>query len=293
MSFIILSDASVNLDKAMREKYDIESIPFLMTCKRDGKEYVADSDWSNISSANFYGRMRKGDQFQTTQVQVVTYEEYYEKFLSQGKDILCISVSSGISGSFSASVLAKDNIMSKYPNRKIVCIDSLRASGGQGLLAMKSSIMRAEGKSIGEVAAWLEKNRHMVHQFGTVDDLIYLKRAGRVSGFAHTMAKILNIRPIVGVNRKGENQSLSKVKGRKKSLSTMIDLAKENVINPEEQIVFIVHADCLEDAESLKKDIMTAIPFKDCYINVVTTAVGASTGPSMMAVYFFGKEITK
>jgi len=292
MSFVILTDGTSDLGKDLREKIKVEYIPFVITSDKDGKEYLASLDWEAFSAREYYDRMRAGDYFRTSQIQLVTYEEHFEKYLKEGKDIISISVSSGLSGSYNASLLARNAVLEKYPDRKIICIDPLRCTGAQGLIVMKAAQMRDEGKSMEEIACWIDKNRMNFHQFGTVEDMVYLKRSGRISGFVHVMSKMLKIKPIIISNTKGENMSLMTVKGRKNSLNKIIELAKESVIEPEKQTLFLVHGDDIETAEEFKNQIMQEIPFKDYYINFVNPTVGATTGPGMIAMFFFGKEVT-
>ena len=292
MSFIILTDGISDLDKDLREKYNIEYIPFMISCDNEnGKEYTATLDWESFSAKEYYDRMRKGDQFRTTQIQIIAYEEYFTKYLSHGKDVLYVAVSSGLSGSYNASLLARDSVLEKFPDRKIVCVDTLRASGALGLMTIKAAQMRDEGKSMKEIEAWLLDNRLCYHQYGTVEDMVYLKRSGRITGVQHIMSKVLNIKPIIISNTKGENVSLTKVRGRKKALNKQIELLKENVIEPENNTLFIVHGDCLDVAEELRDDILKEVKFKDAIINTINPTVGATTGPGMIGVYFYGKKV--
>jgi len=236
--------------------------------------------------------MRKGEIFKTTMIQQVTYESTFEKYLAEGKDVLSICCSSGLSGSYNASRLAAESLSEKYPGRKVITLDSLRSTGALAIIVFNASKLRSEGKSIEETAKWIEENRMRVHQCGTVDDLIYLKRCGRVTGMVQLMSKIFNIKPIIISNTKGENQSVMKVRGRLSSIQKIISFTKENIINPEEQTVFISNADCREEAELLKQGLLEQVKCKDVYINWVNPTVGASTGPGMIAVFFWGKEVT-
>ncbi|MCL2861394.1 MAG: DegV family protein [Firmicutes bacterium] len=292
MSFVILTDGTSDLGKDLREKLNIEYIPFTITSDKEGKDYVATLDWENMSAKEYFDRMRQGDHFRTTQIQIVAFEEQFEKFLKEGKDILSFGVSSGLSGSFNASRLARETVLKKYPERKIICVDTLRCTGCLGLIAIQSAKMRDEGKSMEEIAEWIEKNRMNFHQYGTVEDMIYLKRSGRISGFVHVMSKMLKIKPIIISNTKGENVSLMTVKGRLNSMKKIVELTKENVINPENQTLFLVHGDDIETIEELKKMILEEVPFKDVYINNINPTVGATTGPGMLGVFFYGKEVT-
>ncbi|MCL2256394.1 MAG: DegV family protein [Firmicutes bacterium] len=292
MSFVILTDGTSNLGRDLREKFNIDYIPYVITSDKDGKDYVATLDWDAFSPKEYYDRMRDGDYFRTTQVQIVSYEEKFEQFLKEGHDILSISLSSALSGSFNASCLARESVLERYPDRKIRCVDTLNAAGGQGLIVLQAAQMKDEGKSLEEIADWIEKNRLCFHQLGTVDDMVYLKRSGRISSFKHVMSKILNIKPIIVSNSKGENVSLTTAKGRKNAWNKIIELTKENVIEPEKQMLFIVHGDDIERSEELKEEILKVVPFKEVYITAMNPTVGATTGPGTQGIYFFGKEVT-
>jgi len=288
--FVIITDSTADLDRPMREKLDVEYIKFTVTSGED--EYVCSLDWDEAFTAKqFYDRMRKGEVFKTTMIQQVTYESTFEAYLKEGKDVLSVCCSSGLSGSYNAARLAAESLRVKYPGRKLICVDALRSTGALAVLVYNASRLRAEGKTIEETARWLEDNRMKTHQFGTVNDLIYLKRCGRVTGMVQIMSKIFNIKPIIISNTKGENQSVMKVRGRLTSLQKLINLTKENIVNPERQTVFISHADCEEEARLLEKGLLEEVKCKDVYINWVNPTVGASTGPGMIGVFFCGKEV--
>jgi len=290
--FVIITDSTSDLDKEMREKLDVEYIKF--TVSLGEQEFVCSLDWDEaFTQKEFYKRMKDGDVFKTTMIQQLTYESVFEKYLAEGKDVLSLCCSSGLSGSYNAARLATENLRAKYPNRKLIALDTLRSTGALGVIVFNASNLRSMGKTIEETAQWIEDNKMKVHQFGTVDDLIYLKRCGRVKGMVQLMSKIFNIKPIIIANTKGENQSVAKVRGRQTSIQRLIKLAKENIANPEEQTVFISHADCAEEADWLKKGLLEEVKCKDVYIGWVNPTVGASSGPGMIGVFFHGKEVTE
>lgn len=289
--FIILTDSSCDLGKAMREELDVEYIMMTIACQ--DKEYGCSLDWEEFTPQEFYDRMRGGDQFKTSQIPISVYEENFERHLSAEKDILSLTCSSGLSGSVNASFLARDSVLKKYPGRKIFCVDTLRGSLGQGMLVYYASKLRKEGKTIEETARWIEDNRLNIHQVGTVDDLVYLKRAGRVTGLVHVMSKIFKIKPIIISDSKGQNKSVAKVRGRQTSLKKLIEFVRQHIVRPEEQTLFIVHADCLNDALALKKELTEAVGCKDVYINWVGPTVGATVGPGMIGIYFYGDKVTE
>ena len=290
-NYVILTDGTSDLCKAAREELGVEYVKLHVTS--GDKEYLCSLDWDDSFTAKeFYDRIRQGEVFKTTQVALAAYEEAFESYAAQGRDVLSISVSSGLSGSFNASRLAAESVLKKYPERKIITVDSLRGSGALGLIVRYASRLRQQGKTIEETAAWIEENKAAFHQFGTVEDLVYLKRCGRVTGFSHAMGKILKIKPIIVSNAKGENESVLKVRGRLTSIQKLIELTRQNITDSEEQVIHIVHADCIKEAELLKAGLLEKVKCKDVYISIVNASVGASTGPGMLGVFFKGKKIT-
>jgi len=264
-----------------------------MRVNYDDKEFYASLDWAAIPAKDFYEMMRKGVHFKSAQLNPDDYYDEFERQIEKGKDILSLSTASGLSGSVNSSFVARDQIREKYPDSKVICVDTLRGSLGQGLIVAKAAKLKKQGASIEEAAEWVEQHCQYVHQIGTIDDLKYLKRAGRVTGAAALMGAIIRIKPLLGVNTKGQNVGVAKAIGRKASLRKCIGYVRDNIIKPETQTVYIVHADCLEDAQKLQKLLLEDIGVRDVYINYVGATVGASVGPGMIGVYFMGKEITK
>ena len=291
-NYVIITDSSCDLDKEIRNKYQIEYVP--MHFSIDGKDYDADLDWKTISVKDFYDTMRKGKRVFTAQVNAEEYKIAFEKYLLEGYDILSISCSSGLSASVKASYVARDELLAKYPDRKIICIDSLISCAGTGILSIKASEMRAEGKTIEEVATWIEEHKLNVRQEGTVDKLSYLKQAGRISAAAAFFGGLLSVKPIVISDVKGRNVSIEKVKGRKESIKRIAERVAENYMPTEYKGIFILHADCLEDALLLKSEVTSRVSIseEDIHFGYIGPIIGASCGPGMMGVYFYGDKET-
>lgn len=289
--YVILTDTGSDLDKCFRDQYDIEYVP--MRFSLDGVDYEADLDWSHFSAKEFYDMMRNGKRFITAQVNVATYKKAFEKYLSQGYDVLYVACSSEISASINASRVAREEVLKNYPDGKIICVDTLRACYALSLLCIRAAELRAEGKTIEETAAWIEDNRLTVNMIGSVDKLTYLKQAGRVSAASAFFGGLLNIKPIIIADAKGRNFALEKVKGRRTSLNRIAEMMKENYLEQPYQRIMISHADCLEEAEELKRLCEEKIGKElTVHIGYVGSCVGASVGPGMLGVYFFGKEVT-
>ncbi|MBQ3229526.1 MAG: DegV family protein [Clostridia bacterium] len=289
-SFAIISDSTCDLGKDLRDKYEIDYVP--MNYVVDGKEYPAMLDWVSHSAKDFYDIMRNGTRITTTQVPREAYEERFTALLEEGKDILYISCSSALSGSINIATVVANELSEKYPERTICCVDSLISSLGQGYLAIRASELRAEGKSITEIADYIVANRLKVHQFGCPDDLNYLKRAGRVKASSAFVGNLFGVKPIIISDVKGQNYAMKKVKGAANARREVASLVKESVIDPENQVLFISHADNIKDAELLRDEIMALCPFKEVYFNYIAPIVGASVGPGTTIAYCVGKEVT-
>lgn len=289
MSFKILSDASCNLSAEMMDELGIvyKSLNLISEDGSETKNYLKDK---NFSFKSFYDRLRNKENIKTSLLNVEEFTVAYKEILDEGSDVLAIIISSGISGTYQAAKIAADDLREQYPDRKIIVIDSLCASIGHGLMVYYAAMMRNEGKSIDEVADFVYKNRlNMVHKF-TVDDLFFLKRGGRLSGGVAVIGTILQIKPVLHVNNEGKLISLNKVNGRKKSINALFDSLKDNVTNPENQVMAICHGDCLEDAEYLANKIRSEYNPKDIIINYCDPVIAAHAGPGVLALFYMGKE---
>lgn len=289
--YVILTDSCCDLEETKCKELGIEYVPLIITY--EGKEFSATLDWADMSAKEFYNMMRCGVHFKSAQLNIDSYSDVFEKFIKRGLDVLSLSTSSGLSGSINSSLIAKNQVLEKYPSAKIICLDCLRSSLGQGLIVMQAAALKKRGASIEEAAEWVENNRQKVHQIGTIDDMKYLKRAGRVTGAAALMGDIFRIKPLLGCNVKGQNVAYGKAIGRKASLRKCINYVKENITEPASQTAFVVHADCLDDAKKITQLLKEEVGVKDVYINYVGVSVGASVGPGMIGIYFMGGEITK
>ncbi len=288
MSFKVLTDASCNLSVEMLN--DLGVVYRSLTMIIDGQEinnYLADE---NFSFKGFYDRLRNKEHIKTSLLNVEEFTAMFEEVLSGGDDVLAILISSGISGTYQAAKIAADDLRDKYPERKIIVIDSLAASIGHGLLVYYAAKMQQDGKTIDETADFIYKNRlKLVHKF-TVDDLFFLKRSGRLSGGVAVIGTILQIKPVLHVDDEGRLVSQAKVNGRKKSINALFESFKENVVDPDNQVLAICHGDCLEDAEYLANKIKKEYNVKDIIINYCDPVIGAHAGPGVLALFYLGNE---
>ena len=290
--FVIITDSCSDLEKELREAYDIDYVP--MHFSFNGRDVVASLDWEEIPAPDFYNIMRGGTRIITSQVNAETFRDKFTKYLEEGYDVLYIGCSSALSNSVKASYLVRDELLAKYPDSKIICIDSLISCYGLGILCMIASELRKEGKSIDEVSDYIMAHRLEVNQEATVESLKYLKQAGRVSATSAFFGGILSIKPIIISDAIGQNFAIEKVKGRKVSFSRLVERMKEEFKPHERQKVYIGHADCLEDANELKRMVLEAFPNEklDIHVGYIGPIVGASVGPGTLGLYFLGKEVT-
>lgn len=289
--YVIITDSGCDLNGEVRKKYDIDYVP--MHYLYNGKDFEADLDWAELPAHDFYDIMRGGTRIFSSAVNVNDYLEKFEKCVSEGYDILSVSTTSALSTSVNSSYTARNEVLQKYPDAKIICIDAACACTGLGLLCVKASMLREEGKTIEEAAAWIEENKKFVNQEGTVDKLTWLKQAGRVSAVSAFFGNLLNVKPLVISDVHGYNVAIEKVKGRKVSLERVATRVAEEYI-PNDLGIFINHADCPDDANALKEMIKqkTGLQDEQFTMGYIGPAIGASVGPGMLGVYFLGKEVT-
>ncbi len=288
--FVIITDSTCDLSKEIRAKYGIDYVK--MNIVRNSQELPASLDWDVYTAKELYGWMRDGEVIKTTQVPVMEYMNVFIKYLKQKKDILYIGCSSALSGSVNISYIVRGDLLKKFPDAKIICIDSLNGSMGQGLMVMKAASMKEEGKSFEEISEHIEKHKLCFHQVGTTETLEYLKKAGRIKATSAFFGNILGVKPIIISDIKGNNFAFKKVKGRQKSLDELINIVKKEIEDPQNQTIAILHADCDNDFEYVKIKIEQEISCKEIIINDIGPIIGASTGPGTIAIYFYGKEIT-
>lgn len=289
--FVIISDSCCDLTIEERKQYDIEYLP--MYCIYNDESHYADLNWTEDDRKAFYQMMRDGVRIRTAQITQREYEAFFEEKLKNGYDILSISCSSALSASVQTSRKAKEELQKRYPDAKIYCIDSLNACRGLGMICLTASELRAEGKSVDEVAEWVEEHKLEANQECTPEKLTYLKQAGRVSAASAFFGGLLSIKPIIISDAKGRNLAVEKVKGRKNSFQRLVARMKERYREVPYQKVAIAHADCLEDAEVLRQEIVASMPELEGKINITWLGpiIGATCGPGIVAIYFFGKKV--
>lgn len=285
MSFAIFTDTSANLPTPMAKEYGIGVIPLSYTANGQAHECL---DTETFDSAAYYASMKEGVTITTSQVNPQKYVDYMEPTLKEGKDILFVGMSAGISGSFSSALIAKDQLEETYPERKIYVVDSMGASLGEGLLVLRAHNYMEQGMEIAEVAERLAKERDNMYQLFTVDDLMHLRKGGRLSNAAAVMGTLLNVKPLLKGNENGKIVSFEKVRGRKAVIARLAQKYDALVREPEKQVIGISHANCREDAEYLASLLREKHPPKDIMIVEHEPVTGSYLGPNALALYFCG-----
>ena len=283
MSFVIATDTSANLPTAYARRHGIPVVPFSFYI--EGEEHTC-TDTDGFDSKAYYDRIRQGLHVTTSQVPPQRFTEYFEPVLQDGKDIIFVSMSSGVSGSCNSAHIAAAELTEKYPDRQIRIIDTHGASLGEGLVAMRGIECREKGMSFAETADYLDELKVRVFNVFTVEDLMHLKRGGRLSPLSAVLGTVLNIKPILKGNEEGKIVAYAKVRGRKKVISVLAEKYDAFVRNPGEQTVCISHCDCPEDAELLKELIMKNNPPCDVLIVAHEPATGSYLGPGALAIYY-------
>lgn len=283
--FVILTDNTVDMPLSWLKEHDVDCL--YLACNMDGVIYNKEHA---IDEKEFYRRMREGAMPTTSQVNPTEAQEAFEKVLKEGKDILYVAFSSGLSGTYNSCRIAAGELAEIYPDRKIEVIDTLAASLGEGLILYYAVKMKEEGKSLEETADWVREHvLHSCHVF-TVDDLNHLYRGGRVSKATAVIGTLANIKPLLHVDNEGHLLPVGKVRGRKKSLATLVSMMEERIgsYRDKNEIILISHGDCQEEAEYVAKLVKEKFGFDNFMINTVGTTIGAHSGPGTMALFFLG-----
>ncbi len=287
-NYVIVTDSSCDLPAELAQELELAVLPLTLTL--GGKEYANYLDGREIGFSEFYGRIRQGEAAGTAAANLEGYLSIMEPILQAGKDILLLVFSSGLSSTYQVSLLAAEELSQKYPQRKILPVDTLCASMGQGLLVYLAARQRGEGKSLQEVRDWVEKEKyHLCHWF-TVDDLMYLKRGGRLNAATALVGTALGIKPVLHIDNEGHLINMGKARGRRASLTALVDKMAELAVEPQGQGAFISHGDCLEDAKAVEQMLKQRLGVKKVIISYVGPVIGAHTGPGVVALFFLGKE---
>ncbi len=288
-NYVFMTDSDSDLYYQIADERHIQVVR--MPYALDGVEYLDDNGRSG-NAHEFFQRMRDGAVPVTSALNMENYLETFEPILAEGKDILFIAFSSQMSATLNSARQAREKLLKKYPDRKLVICDTLRISGPMSILVLMAHDMFLNGASMEEIADWVEKNRMRFQAWLTVDDLKYLKRGGRISSTAAFFGSVLDIKPILVLGRSGKIDPADKVQGRKKALKTLIDKTAQYIEDPDKQEVILLQADVPEEAARLREALLTRIPnIKSVRIQDIGPVIGAHCGPGTIAVCFYGREI--
>lgn len=291
--FVIISDSACDLNKELRDRFGIADYVPGHVIFPDGSDHKADLDWSEVTPDEYFTMIgNKKNVFSTATPSIPDVTDCYEKYLSKGQDVLAIVLSTGISGTYGVFVNAARELEEKYPDRKIIVIDSLRYSTSLALLCVFAAGLRNMGKSIDEVAEWVENNKGSIHQIGWMDDLFFCKRMGRVSNVAAVMGTLVGIKAMADFNDKGLSHVIGKTRGYGNAYTACVEYMKATIINPETQIIFIAQTLRQKEAEELKAKIKAELNPKEIIMTTVGPSCGPAIGPGFVAAFYFGRKIS-
>ncbi len=284
--FDIYTDSSCDLPKEMVEKYDLKVMQLEVIINDNPPILNRD-----IKAKEFYEQLRNGASAKTAAVTPGFFEENMRKSLEAGRDIIYIGFTSGLSVTFNNGALIMGELQEEFPDRKVLYINTLCASVGEGLLVHYAALQREEGKDIDAVFEGVMSLKDKIHHQVTVDDLFFLKRGGRISATTAVAGSILNVKPMIHVTEEGKLDTIGKVRGRKSAMKDLVAKMQANEDTDTWNYVFISHGDCLEDAEHVKSMVEAGCPAAKVIISDVGPVIGAHTGPGVIALCYLGKTI--
>ena len=287
--FAIFTDSSSNLSSEQLKEYGIaESLP--MHVYIDGVEHDVDRDWTNFEPKEYYDIVRSGAKFSSSQVSAAEYEAAFRTALEEGRDVLSLSCCNALSGSVLESIAAKEKLQKEFPDRKIICVDTYNCCYSLAMIVIEAAKKRDAGMSIEDVHQWVLDNREHFNEAGTVDNLSYLRRAGRISASAAFFGGLLSVKPMIVYDETGHNVAVEKVRGRKASLIRSAEYVRDYADLDANNNVCIAHADCEEDAKEVAEAIRGFFPDKkiNFHFGVVNQGVGSSVGPGTIILGFYG-----
>ncbi|RHP10712.1 DegV family protein [Dorea sp. AF36-15AT] len=283
--YIITVNSTVDTGKEWLEERNVPVIPLKYTI--DGQEYT---DMYGLSDKEFFQKLREGKMSVTSQINPEEAKEMLEPYVKEGKDVLHLAFSSALSGTCNSMKIAAEELQEEYPEAKVIVVDTLCACMGEAMLLYYALKQKEAGKTIEEVAQWVEENKlHVCHNV-TVDDLFHLHRGGRISKTAAVLGTMVKVKPIIHMDDNGALQVIGKERGRKKSLHKIVDMAVERSEGWDNEIIMITHGDCLEDAEYVAKLVREKMGIENVFIHNIGTVIGSHTGPGVVATFCMGNK---
>jgi DegV family protein with EDD domain len=282
MSYQIVTDSACDLPKAMLARLNVNTAHLTVNFRGESRpDSVEDAQVKTL-----YDAMRAGEVATTAAVNPEGWASVMESALKAGQDVLCLAFSGGLSATYQSAVIAADDLREQYPDRTVKVIDTCAAALGQGLLVWYACQKRDSGASLEELTAWVEENKHHVAHWFTVDDLVYLKRGGRVSAATAVLGAMLNIKPVLHVDNEGHLVSALKTRGRRAAMEALASKLGEAGSNWENETVFICHADAMADAQRLAATVKERYGVKDAFVGNLGAVIGSHAGPGTLALFF-------
>ena len=285
-TYKIITDSACDLPEAMLRELDITAVPLTVNFRgQTHSDSVEDREVKEL-----YDAMRHGEVATTAAVNPDGWASQIEAALAAGFDALVLTFSGGLSTTYQSAVIAANDLLESYPQRKVMVVDTCAAALGQGLLVWHTAKQRDMGLSLEELAAWVEENKNHVAHWFTVDDLVYLKRGGRVSAATALVGTMLNIKPVLHVDNEGPLVRMVKARGRKAAVNTLVSRLTELGEGWDNSTVFICHADALADAQALAEQVKAKCGVKEAFIGNLGAVIGSHAGPGTLALFFMGRE---
>ncbi len=286
--YVLFTDACCDMNQDILDRHDIHVIPMEVILP-DGSTFLHYPDFRSYASEDFYQKVREGMKTKTSMISPDVFLKTFRPVLSAGKDVMYISFSSGLSRTYDNACHAVYQLRKEYPARTIIAVDSLCACGGEGVFALQAAVNKEKGMTIQENETWLLAHRMNLSHYFTVGELDTLKRGGRIAPTVAFVSGTFDIKPVLVVDQEGRLRLIGSVRGRKESLQRLIDLTRETIVHPEEQILFISETDCYAEAQQLKEAVKDQIPCKDVIITQIGPVVGTHTGPEHMCLFSWGR----
>ena len=291
--FVILPDVTCDLSEELRKRFDIEYIKGHIVFP-DKVEREGVLEWKYCTREEFYKDLKKNpNEYSTAPANIDEFKEAFEFYVKQGFDVLSLTISSALSGTYNFALKARELVLEQYPDAKIICIDSQRYSNGFGLIAIYASLLRAEGKDIDEVAKIIEEKKNCFHEMGWLDDLSFVAKKGRLSNSKAFFGTLIGIKPLGEFNHQGLTTVLGKAKGEKKAYQAIMNYIEKTIENPSEQIILIAQTNHMKQALEFKEMLQNKFNPKEIIINDVFPSCGINVGPGLMAAFYMGKPISE
>ena len=291
-NFAIMTDNCSDLTAEIRERFGIDYIQGHLQMP-DGRNVPLCLDWTeDYSHDEFYAAIKKGAEYATAPANISEYVEMYKSYIKEGRDVMVICISTGLSGTYNFAVEARDQVLKEFPDAKIRVVDSLRYTVLEGMIAVKASEMRAEGKDIDEVFNWIEANKNCYHQMGWLDDLSFVARKGRMSNSKAFFGQLVGIKPLGDISSNGLTTVIGKAKGAKAGFAAILAYMEETIVDPQDHIIFVGTSDREKDADKLVEMIKEKFNPKEVIKSFVYPGCGVNIGPGLCAAFYFGKPIS-